>query len=233
MFQFIGAIQRLFTGTIKLLRTGGAESRLKIKPGTFFIVEKEGGSFYVMFAATDDKVLIYQPVIFPLEINGVFTFDSHLQIQGGSQPFIDIYKENPQDGSFYQDVWLNENEFYIDSGGGGYDNFSNFSEVYFHNKNDDRFYCYWINKQNGTRVWEAIFENGTFKCGIDLSTLRWELNLAGFIDMFLEYRIKNKKVVGERQPAIANLASNATLADTIAKTNQILATMRTHGLIEP
>lgn len=47
------------------------------------------------------------------------------------------------------------------------------------------------------------------------------------------YKVNGVQVLAAQQAAIADLAGAATLAQTIAKVNAILAMLRTHGLIAP
>lgn len=53
--------------------------------------------------------------------------------------------------------------------------------------------------------------------------------MVGHVNTDTDYRIQGVRVVGEQQPAITNTDGSA--ADTAAKVNAILRTLRAHGLI--
>jgi hypothetical protein len=74
---------------------------------------------------------------------------------------------------------------------------------------------------------------GNHRVGVNTITLTEALTVNGSIDITSGnvYKINNTQVLTSQQPAIADLASGATLADTITKVNDILAVLRTHGLI--
>lgn len=87
----------------------------------------------------------------------------------------------------------------------------------------------------GEGLWTFAIMEDSVCCGASVFNpdvpKSWELTFSGIANVLEEYRIKNVKVVGTRQPAISDLPPDFTLADVGAKLNSILATMRQHGLI--
>lgn len=85
--------------------------------------------------------------------------------------------------------------------------------------------------------WAFRLKDGSMQCRDDFFSFstptKWELTVEGVANVSQEYRIQDLKVIGARQAPIPDVPATPTPEELATAVNSILATMRTHGLIDP